>query len=319
MRVLVLVLALILASSAGAQIRHLGEMSAEEIRALDRARTVVLMPGGVLEQHGPYLPSFTDGFMNEWWTREIAEAIAARPGWQVVIFPMLPLGHGGANEIGGIHSFPGSYGVRAETLRAVYMDLAAQFGEQRFRWLFIMQNHGSPLHNLVIDQASDFFRDSYGGTMVNLPGLEPADSDPPPKHPFAKENGVFDIHAGLSETSRLMFLRPDLVPATVRTAQSLPAYEPERIGGIARIDGWPGYFGSPRHATAAYGAALMRQRANNYIRAALQILDGKDVKTIPRFSTSAVVEEKEIVADVLRHDAALREKQRAWMTKNGIE
>lgn len=56
------------------------------------------MPGGVLEQHGPYLPAFTDGLMNEWWIERVGEALA-REGWTVV-FPMLPLGDGGANEIG---------------------------------------------------------------------------------------------------------------------------------------------------------------------------------------------------------------------------
>jgi hypothetical protein len=79
----------------------------------------------------------------------------------------------GANEIGYKNVFPGSYGVRASTLRTVFMDLATQLGEQGFRWVFIVHGHGSPLHNQALDQADDYFRDSFGGRMVNLDGLLP--------------------------------------------------------------------------------------------------------------------------------------------------
>ena len=51
------------ATEAFAQIYHVKDMNTEQIRALDRETTVVILPGGILEQHGPYLPSFTDGYM----------------------------------------------------------------------------------------------------------------------------------------------------------------------------------------------------------------------------------------------------------------
>jgi len=44
------------------QIYQLGELNAEQVRLLDRATTVVLLPGGILEEHGPYLPTYTDGY-----------------------------------------------------------------------------------------------------------------------------------------------------------------------------------------------------------------------------------------------------------------
>lgn len=59
---------LLLVFSAGpiaAQILNVAELNTMQIRSLDRARTVVILPGGILEQHGPYLPSFTDGYVNE--------------------------------------------------------------------------------------------------------------------------------------------------------------------------------------------------------------------------------------------------------------
>jgi hypothetical protein len=42
------------------RIYHLAELNTEQIRSLDRDRTAVLIPGGVLEEHGPFLPCSTD-------------------------------------------------------------------------------------------------------------------------------------------------------------------------------------------------------------------------------------------------------------------
>jgi creatinine amidohydrolase/Fe(II)-dependent formamide hydrolase-like protein len=157
---------------AQSQVYRLAELNTEQIRALDRQTTVVIIPGGVLEEHGPYLPSYTDGYANERLTANLAAAIAARPGWTAVVFPPIPLGAGGANVIGAKYSFPGSYGVRPAVLRAVFMDLATEFGEQGFRWIFVVHGHGGP-HNRVLDEAGDYFRDTYGGHMVHLVGLRP--------------------------------------------------------------------------------------------------------------------------------------------------
>ena len=146
----VTILFLLPCATANAQIYRVAQMNTEQIRALDKQKTVVILPGGILEEHGPHLPSFIDGYSNEWLTQRLAEAIVARPGWAVLIFPIIPLGHGGANEIGGKHVFSGTYSVRRATLRAVFMDLASELGEQGFRGIFIMHGHGAPFHNLVL-------------------------------------------------------------------------------------------------------------------------------------------------------------------------
>ena len=45
-------------------------------------------------------------------TEELANAIVERPGWKVLIFPLIPLGTGPANTLGQKYVFPGSYTVR---------------------------------------------------------------------------------------------------------------------------------------------------------------------------------------------------------------
>ena len=102
---------LFLSLVANAQIYRVAEMNVEQIKKLDKEKAVVILPGGIVEEHSSYLPAFTDGYWNEQLTRELAKAIAAKKGWAAVIFPTIPLGNSGANDIGGKFSFPGTYAV----------------------------------------------------------------------------------------------------------------------------------------------------------------------------------------------------------------
>jgi len=292
---------------AAAQVFDMRELNTEQIRALPMDRTVILMPAGILEQHGPYLPSYTDGYVNEYDARQVANAIVARPGWVVLMFPSIPLGAGGANQVGLKSLFPGTYHVHYETLRAVYMDLAAELGNAGFRWIFIFQNHGAMPHKLALDQASDFFGDTYGGRMVHLGGF----AVPPPFSRTAllpseneQENGL-DVHAGFSETSTILFLRPDLVATGVRSAQPMSGKTWSELVEIGAKDNWPGYFGSPRLATAAQGAEIMRRRAEDLTGLVLRILDGLDPRTLPR-----AVDQQRTDAGISRYNSAAAEHER---------
>jgi creatinine amidohydrolase/Fe(II)-dependent formamide hydrolase-like protein len=157
---------LFVTSLASAQVLHFSDMNSTQIAELDRAKTVILIPGGILEEHGPYLPVHTDGYADRFYTEQLSRALAARSGWTIVIFPEIPLGFCGANCMGAKWNFPGSVTVRLVTFRAIYMDIAAALGEQGFRWIFVVHDHGDPRHNHALTQASDFFHDSYNGTMV---------------------------------------------------------------------------------------------------------------------------------------------------------
>jgi creatinine amidohydrolase/Fe(II)-dependent formamide hydrolase-like protein len=94
-------------------------MDTDQIRKLDRNTTVVLIPGDILEEHGTYLPSYTDGYVNAYIAEKLAAAIVGRPHWTVLAFPQIPLGNSGANEIGQKYVCPSSYTIWQSTLRAV--------------------------------------------------------------------------------------------------------------------------------------------------------------------------------------------------------
>jgi creatinine amidohydrolase len=319
----VLACATFLDTQVAAQVLRIGEMNTRQIQALDLSRTVVLVPGGILEEHGPYLPSYTDGYADDAYTRELAKAIVARPGWTVVVFPQIPLGNDPANTIGGKTVFPGSYPVRMATLRAIYMDLATELGDQGFRWIFLVHNHGAPNNHKALNQASDYFHDVYGGTMVHLFGLKPVFLCCGSKGKVLSgkqlvEEG-FSVHAGADEQSQLLFLKPEFVPAGYQAAPSLTGANFADLVRIAKAEGWPGYFGAPRLATAAMGAQEFALSSQNVNAMALQILDGLDPKKIPRYTDemdplNVVGENKE-----LQHEQAVEKRELDWLRTNKIQ
>jgi hypothetical protein len=137
-----------------------------------------------------------------------------------------------------------------------------------------------------------------------------------------KENGLMDIHAGFSETSRMMFVRPDLVYPVYKT---LPVYKvdnPVELFQIAQPQNWQGYIGSPRLARTDFGAQDMNYSTELFNAVALAILDGRlDERTIGRYADFmlAIPPVAKALEGSTRNDAEIERKQREWMKKKGIE
>ena len=307
---------------AGAQVVRLADLNTTQIRALDRTKTVVFLPGGMLEEHGPYLPAYTDGILSERLTDELARAaVASKPGWTALVFPQMPAGASGSNELGGQFVFPGTYVVRPSTLRAMYMDLASELGEQGFKWIMVVHVHGAPLHIRSLDQAGDFFHDTYNGRMVNLWGLVPvlggwgkvlgglSDAE-------KKEDGV-SLHGGLDEHSLMLHLKPELVAPGYKQAKAVTGQTMAESFSAARAPDWPGYLGSPRLATAAIGKKIWDSFAAAAIEHMLAVLNGADPAQFQRYAD--LLEKNPLyqqwIAATTARDEALEAKERAWLAR----
>jgi creatinine amidohydrolase/Fe(II)-dependent formamide hydrolase-like protein len=320
--VVVLCLTCWMAVPAAGEVLRVADLNTAQIRALDRSKTVVVLTGGMLEEHGPYLPAFTDGILSDRLTQELAQAVTAgRPGWTVLLFPQIPFGASGYNEIGGHYMFPGTYAVRPSTLRAVFMDLAAELGEQGFRWIAVVHVHGSPLHIGAIDQAGDYFHDAYGGRMVNLWGLVPvisgwgrtlgglSDAE-------KKEEGV-SLHAGMDEHSLMLHLRPDLVAPGYKSARTVTGQTTAESFAVAKPADWPGYLGSPKLATAALGEQTWKSFAAAAADHLLKVLDGADPAQFQRYADLLNKNPlyQEWIKTAKARDDQLDAKQKAWLRK----
>jgi creatinine amidohydrolase/Fe(II)-dependent formamide hydrolase-like protein len=310
----------VLGTSVGAQVRSIATLNTQQIAALDRSRTAVFLTGGMLEEHGPYLPAYTDGFLSERLTDEItARLVRDRPGWTALRFPTIGVGASGYNEIGRRPIFPGTYAVRPSTLRAMYMDLATELGEQGFRWIFVVHVHGSPLHITALDDAGDFFRESYGGVMVNLWGLNQVlggwggamggmSAD-------AKRDDGLSLHAGTDEHSLMLYLKPELVAPGYRTAPRFAGANYDSSFAVAQRPEWPGYVGAPRHATRELGEAIWRGFSDAAANTMLEIIDGTRAPTWYRRYADYLRTQplyRQWIAESMRRDSVQQVRQAAW-------
>lgn len=306
-------------ADSGRQTYYAKEMTTAQYRALDRSRTVVLLTTGILEEHGPYLPAFVDGYISERLVQDVADAVVEK-GWNVLIFPTIPLGAGGANELAAKYPFPGTFAVRLATLRAIFMDLATELGEAGFRWIFIANNHGAPNHNRILDQVCDFFSETYGGRMAVLRGLRTESSaklDQEARDMLSEQARTEDAssgHAGLEETSLMLFLQPGSVDPGYVQAPSHPAADLDAMVAVAERDDWPGYFGAPRYATAAYGAKLYKSLRERTVEQVLKTLDGTAPPAM-RYPTAL----RPIDTAALARDEAIEKKQQEWLKKKGLK
>ena len=319
-KVIFLFLIILLRTSTEAQIYFVQDMTTVEIAALDKEKTVIILPGGILEQHGPYLPAFTDGYINEALTMEIANSIIKRPGWKVLIFPIVPLGSGGANEIGRKYNFSGTYTVRHDILRSIFMDWGSELGEQGFKMIFIVHMHGAPNHNQAIDQACEYFSETYHGRMINILNLAFSYYEEFRNEQEKKEDG-FTVHAGIRETSILYYLKPDFKKTDYKNAPSITAASPPELVTLAKQHDWPGYFGSPRLANANLGKKAWEGEANHIIKQVEDILDNKYNFNKPTYSQimSNIPIFKLINEDAKTFDRQRELKQNAWLKSKGFE
>lgn len=175
------------------------ELSAPEIAALDRDRTVVILPLGSVEQHGRHMAVGTDTLLAYSLALSAADRLPAR----AIVLP--PPWYGfSAHHM----RFAGTVTLRVETLMALVDDIAASVIEHSFRRFLIVNGHGG--NSGVVDVlASTLGRKHYRKARIaGLTYFQLA------RNVISKlrESGPGGMgHACEFETSMLLHLRPDLV------------------------------------------------------------------------------------------------------------
>ena len=324
MKQILLSILIVLSNTSFSQVLDFKKLSTTEIGQLDKEKTTVIIPGGLMEEHGPYLPMYTDGYWNEALSHEIGNQIAKEKGHKVLVFPAIPLGIGSPEGFGGITSYPGVVYLKPSTLRGIFMDIGDMLGEQGFKYIFIVFRHGAPLHNRTINEACDYFNENYQGSMVALSGLiynTWNGGEIELNEIEKKENGI-DIHAGMRETSEMIYVRPELVDSNYVNAIPFTAQNPDDFLKITSSNNWQGYYGSPRLSNREVGELLYKITVHNYSDLAIKIIDGFDFKQLKRVGEpldSLPNAFKELDKTFINHLNALKEKQNKWLKENGID
>jgi creatinine amidohydrolase len=304
---------------------RLEELTWSQVDALDRQRTMFIIPLGMLEEHGPHLPIGADtiGVMFE--ADRISQRVSrALPQWRVVMMPPIHYGESGANEIGGDFVHPGTYGIRHTTLRSLVADVGAQLAENGFKWIFAMTGHGAPTNSIAVNEACDFVSESFGVTMLHVSGLFRADRaiqargrQMLARHFSEAEIDAFglDVHAGFAETSAILAIRPDLVPASYKKLPGLNGRTPEDLQTIARTPGWLGYLSSPARATAAYGRAVEAWWVEGIGDLIVRAAGGENLLRAPRANDAIDPAITPVVDAAFANQRAFESRLQAWLDR----
>jgi creatinine amidohydrolase len=226
---------------------NLADATWEEVRDLDRARAVAILPTGAIEAHGPHLPLDTDVTIAVAMAEAGAALLSGR-GLTAVLLP--PLAYAPAAYAA---SFPGTIGIAPETLASLVVDVATGVHRAGIGALAIANAHFDPGQLGALHAAADAIRER-GLLAVAFPDV----TRRPWGSRLTEEFRGGACHAGRYEGSIVLARSPERVRDGIMA--ELPANPVSLSRAIAdgvdsfQAAGGPrAYFGSPAEATAAEG------------------------------------------------------------------
>ena len=168
----------------------LQEMTWTDVRDYVAKNDMVIIPLGSTEQHGPHLPLGTDFIL----ATDISKLISARTG--VVVAPVLCAGYSLYHS-----GFPGTLSLESETIADVVFETAQMLMKYGFRRFLIFNYHGG--NSLAQQTAIHRINHETEATAVAVGVGGPLET--------GEEEAFLDWHAGVGETSLVLYLEPQLV------------------------------------------------------------------------------------------------------------
>jgi creatinine amidohydrolase len=186
----------------GADDRFYVNRTWDEIKNLDRRNTIILLPVGSVEQHGPHLPLDTDSLTAAF----IAQKLAETPGkFKFMVAPTLCYTYAKPSLV-----FPGTLSLEGETLIRLVRDILKSFLKQGFGKILVLNAHMENT-DFLIEGIALALEGSESAKTILINWWEIiAESDL--IRIFGPDwQGWVDEHAALVETSLLMFMAPERV------------------------------------------------------------------------------------------------------------
>jgi creatinine amidohydrolase len=169
------------------------ELTAADFRAaIEKSRGTCLLPFGILEKHGPHLPLGTDLLNVRHATLAAAHAEFA------IVFPEYYFG-----QIFEARHEPGTVAYSSHLQLELLQETTDEMARNGCKKIVIVNGHGGN-ENLLPFFAQTQLQTAHDYVVYVL-GLVESPSGP------ATKKTTLDMHAGESETSKMMISRPDLV------------------------------------------------------------------------------------------------------------
>jgi creatinine amidohydrolase len=244
---------------------RLADLTWPEARRVARdRRTIVLVPLGAIEQHGPHLPLSVDWIGSEELARRIAPHLA-RGGWRPVLAPSLPYG---ASPLAA--AWPGTVSLTPATTARLIVEVVRGLARHGVRRIVLTNYQADPGHLRAIGRARRVL--AADRVQVLVAGFAPDDGrvnpmlDPRVRALMRSARPAAEWHGGELETAMMLAVAPRLVRRSV--ARRLPAAWLDWASALARgartfeamNRRGRGYFGWPAAARASTGRRVMALR-----------------------------------------------------------
>jgi creatinine amidohydrolase len=171
----------------------LQEMTWTDVRDYLETNDMVIIPLGSTEQHGPHLPLGTDYYE----ATEMSKMISAQTG--VLVAPVLLSGYSIYHS-----GFQGSLSLKPETMEQVLFETAEMLIKYGFRRFMFFNYHGG--NHIVESKVIHRINHSTEAVAVAIGAGSPFQ-----RIDDRIEGVMYDTHAGINETSIMLYLKPELV------------------------------------------------------------------------------------------------------------
>ncbi|GAA4806376.1 creatininase family protein [Streptomyces ziwulingensis] len=183
---------------------HLTDLTSSQVVDAVRGRTVI-WPVGAVEQHGPHLPLSVDLLLAEAFAGEMARELDA------FTLPAQAIGARSLPQSGGGLHFPGTVHVAGDTLIRFLRETISSLAALPMARLIVVNGHyeNEPFLFEALDQVRE--RGQLDHTEVFAFSWWSLVRDSFTDAEIPRFPGWHAEHAGVTETSLMLHLRPDLV------------------------------------------------------------------------------------------------------------
>jgi creatinine amidohydrolase len=229
---------------------------------VDRENTVIILPAGAIEQHGPHLPCAVDSIIA---AGVVGRALSILPE-AIPAYALPPITYGKSDE--HLH-FPGTVTLTGDLVLNTVIEIGESLYRSGFRKLLIVNAHGGQPQPL--DMAARELRLRHGDFVLIT---RSAWAVPHDESFMSDDERRLAMHAGHGETALMMALarhtvRMDRAVANVPEPFPCPTLSSTRSAAAwcARDFGPSGVIGDPTGATLDQGLALLEQLGGSWAMA----------------------------------------------------
>jgi creatinine amidohydrolase len=255
--------------------QRLAQIPFPEVERVARSgHALVILPVGVVEEHGAHLPLGLDSFAAEVYAEAAAPELEEK-GYDVIIAPTVSYGVARAAI-----DFPGTLSLEPETLRSLVVDIGRSLARHGLNRLVILNGHRDLGHMQALDDARAKLVDENTGQILCVGfTIDPALTAACYREGIEKLSRSVrpdrEGHGGEWETSLALHAFSDLVKEdVVQTLEPNFDYDVEAFRGETK-DYWSlskgsGYFGSPQSGKAETGEKIVAIRGRNIAQVILK-------------------------------------------------